>query len=83
LDSDEEDGRRSRPQRGAISSAGLPLACDQVGDLRRRAAAMEAVRLLLKAAVGLGDALVLAQMIEPIVQHERLDPPARVLGVGE
>ena len=55
----------------------------EVGHPGRFGAAVEGAHALLQPPVLDGDALVLAQVVEPALEQERLHPPARVRGVGE
>ena len=56
---------------------------DEVRDLGQGAAAVESLDPLLQPAILDGDALVLAQMLEPALELEGLEPAARLRGVLE
>jgi len=68
--------------RAAASRSADSRRRDQMTDLRR-AVDLEAVDGVLRATVGLRDPLVLAQVLDPGIEHERLDEPARVRHVLE
>src|SRR5580698_7431013 len=60
--------------------ASVALRCNQMRDLGL-ALEVEALDLRLQHAIRIGDALVLAHVLQPRFDHERLDEPRRIGGV--